>query len=100
MYIVHYVSRLETVMQIPWQGKLSERLTDVPPGAFAEAAVAGGYRFVIVPTDREDWSVAAADALRATGRFTDPPHTVADMAVYERLTPGPPSPKPTNGGTP
>lgn len=100
LYIVHYVSRLETVTQISWQGKPAEHQTDVPPGAFAEVAVAGGYRFVIVPTDRDGWSGAAADALRATGRFADPPHTIADLAVYERLVAGPPSAQATNGGTP
>ncbi len=84
LYVLHYTSGLLATTAFDWERRLIPHFEDLPPEKFAAAAVEGGYRFVVVPTDSAGWSGPALEALRATGRFGDPPQRFADLAVLER----------------
>jgi 4-amino-4-deoxy-L-arabinose transferase-like glycosyltransferase len=82
--IVHYLSRLETTSVYSADEPRADRYTQAPPGDLARAAVAGGYRFVVVPAGAGEWSQAAAAGLEETGQFRDPPERFGRLLLFER----------------
>ena len=61
-------------------------LHDLAPEEFAKAAAAGPYRFVVLPTDRRDWSGPARQSLEATGVFREVSKRFGPLVLYERVT--------------
>ena len=97
--IIHYLSRLETTSVYSPAEPRADRYTQAPPEDLARAAVAGGYRFVVVPAGAGEWSEAAAAGLKGTGQFRDPPERFGRLLLFERAAtagnlPGEPPPAP------
>jgi len=86
--VVHYLTRLPVVEEPIWtDGERAIGMGDteqIPPEAFARAAQAGSFRFLVVPTRDAAWSGPALEAVARTGAFAAPRH-YADMALLERV---------------
>ena len=64
----------------------------IPPEAFARAAAAASFRFLIVPTDEPEWSRQALEAVARTGAF-GPARRFTDVALLERVPGRPAGPR-------
>ena len=86
--IIHYLSRLPARTQLQWKGTTYTHLHDFSPEEFAKAAADGPYRFVVVPSDREEWSGPARRHLEATGLFREVSKRFGPLVLYERAGEG------------
>jgi len=82
--VVHYLTGLAADGLVGWQGEMYAHWTELLPGEFVQAAAAGPYRFVIVPTDAGPWSAGVLSAMEDCGVFV-PVERRGDLALYERV---------------
>ena len=87
--IMHYLTGLRTIGQLPDGDYVAENACRMDPAEFARIAAAGPARFLVVRTDwsgdtRPDWNQRTFQALAATGAFSGPPMVFDHLAVFER----------------
>jgi hypothetical protein len=82
--VAGYLTRLRVTSKPLWVKFRPGSRRPLEPKEFAEAAARGQFRFVVVPGDNADWSVATIAEMGATGAFA-PPKTFGKLAVFERL---------------
>jgi 4-amino-4-deoxy-L-arabinose transferase-like glycosyltransferase len=82
--IVAYVSGLWTEDRIRWRGRGYVHWSEAPPEAVVHEAERRGYRFVVVPTDKGDWSRGVEARLAENELFRGPLRPFDTLAVYER----------------
>lgn len=81
--IAGYLTRLHVTSQPLWVKVRQGSRRPLGPKEFAGAAARGTFRFVVVPGEDADWSVATIAEMGGTAAF-GPPKTFGRVTVFER----------------